>query len=286
MVGLGLAFVLPTIFGRSKNAAHDRKRLNAAIYQERISDLEQQHRDNKINDAEFARFRHEIRQSAFSDLEREGISTTRQDGTRGNKFLAVFLAITIPITAFGLYFQLGRPDLLINAAEHAAPSQKPGFQSPAGSLQQPAIEEMVDRLASRLQENPDDPEGWLMLGRSYSMMGHLDEALASLAKAYQRWPDNPEILVSYAKLLAQHNNDSMDGKPAELIQSALQLNPDFPPALWLAGVAAYQQDMPTDAIRYWEQLQKKGEISQQEQQVLTELLEEARQMVKSQKTSD
>nr|VFK55201.1 MAG: cytochrome c-type biogenesis protein CcmH [Candidatus Kentron sp. TUN]VFK57609.1 MAG: cytochrome c-type biogenesis protein CcmH [Candidatus Kentron sp. TUN]VFK61509.1 MAG: cytochrome c-type biogenesis protein CcmH [Candidatus Kentron sp. TUN] len=287
MVGIGLASVLPAIFKQTENIAHDRKRLNAVIYRERISEIEQQHRDKKISDAEFAHFRDEIQQSALLELDRDGAPTTRQDNRRANKFIAVLVTIAIPITAFGLYLQLGRPDLLVGAAEPTYPQQTTGHESPDTPLKQASIVEMVDRLALRLQENPDNPEGWLMLGRSYVMLGRLDEARTSFSEAYERWPNNLEILITYAESLAQHNNGSMDGKPFELIQLALRIDPDFPSALWLAGVAAYQQNKHLDAIKYWEQLRKKGGISEQEQQILADVLTEVkRKMTESKEISN
>nr|VFJ92831.1 MAG: cytochrome c-type biogenesis protein CcmH [Candidatus Kentron sp. LFY] len=284
MTGIGLAFVLPTMLGGNRRVAYDRALLNAAIHRERLLELEQQHRDKRIDDAEFARFRNEIRQSALSDLEGNGAPTARQGGTRSDKLLAVFIAIALPAVAFGLYFQLGNPALLVASTKLAAPEV--GHRSVDGSPKQPSVEEMVARLASRLREAPDDPEGWLMLGRSYVMLGRLEEARASLAEAFQRWPNNPEILVSYAKLLARDNDGGLEGRPFDLIESALRIDPDYPPALWLAGIAAYQRKQYANAVRYWEALQKKGGIGEQEQEVLAEFLGEARRMMASQGGSD
>lgn len=285
MTGIGFIFVLPAILGRSGNMAYDRKRLNAEIYRERIAELDRQHRDKKIDDAEFARFRDEIRQSAFSDLAEDSASIVRKDSTRlGNKFIILVVTIAMPITAFGLYFQLGRPDILVGGEESGSPREIGHRSSESG--RQPSIMAMIERLALRLQEDPDDLEGWLMLGRSYSMLGRLDEARTTFAKAYERWPDNPEILISYAESLAGHNDGSLVGKPSELIQSALRIDPDLPAALWLAGVAAHQQHRPGDAIRYWERLQEKGEISGQEQEILTKALAEARQMIEENRKTD
>nr|VFJ63094.1 MAG: cytochrome c-type biogenesis protein CcmH [Candidatus Kentron sp. FW] len=285
MIGTGLVFVLPAILGRSGNMAYDRKRFNAEIYRERIAELDRQHRDKKIDDAEFTRFRDEIRQSAFSDLAEDNVSGVRKDSAGfSNKFIALVVTLAMPIAAFGLYFQLGRPDILVGGEEIGSPQEISHRSSESG--RQPSIMEMIERLALRLREDPDDLEGWLMLGRSYTMLGRLDEARTAFAKAYERWPDNPEILISYAESLAGHNEGNLVGKPSELIQSALRIDPDLPAALWLAGVAAYQQHRPGDAIRYWERLQKKGEISGQDQEILTKALAEARQMIEENRKTD
>jgi len=141
----------------------------------------------------------------------------------------------------------------------------------------PPLEDMVDRLADRLKKAPDNPEGWLMLGRSYTILGRSEEALSAFAEAWRRQPENPEIVVSYAESLAGSRQGDMTGRPSELLRSALAIDPDFPSALWLAGVAAYQQARYGEAITHWERLQKGGEISEEEQKMLTEILSEARE---------
>nr|VFK64285.1 MAG: cytochrome c-type biogenesis protein CcmH [Candidatus Kentron sp. UNK]VFK71052.1 MAG: cytochrome c-type biogenesis protein CcmH [Candidatus Kentron sp. UNK] len=286
MTGIGLGFVLPGILGRGGRVAADRGRLNAAIYRERISELERQYREKRIDDTEFARFGDEIRRAALSDLEGEGALAAKRSGARTDRWVAALVAIAVPVVAFGLYFQLGNPALL-NAMSDAARVGHEGSQG-QGSLQRPSVEEMVTRLASRLRENPDNPEGWLILARSYMALGRIAEARASFAEALERWPDNPEVLVGYAKLLARENKGAMAGRPMELVQSALRIAPDFPAALWLAGIAAYQRNDYAGAIEYWERLQRKGGLNEREQRMLAELLAEARKsrVAESKETSD
>ncbi|MBT8420995.1 MAG: c-type cytochrome biogenesis protein CcmI, partial [Gammaproteobacteria bacterium] len=280
------------ILGRGQKASHDRRQLNADIYRERLSELEQQHRDGLINDRDLADARAELQRAALSDLTQadpaqEKITghdtppTSAKASVFGKKTLALLITLAVPVVSFGLYFQWGNPDLVTGAATPVPLAQHSGAESPGASADMPPMEDMVARLAARLREAPDNPEGWFMLGRSYTVMGRIEEAGAAFAEAYKRQPDSPEILVSYAESLAEINEGDMAGQPADLIQSALDIDPDFPSALWLAGVVAYQQNHYTNAIKYWERLQKGGKLSEQEQQMLTEVLSEARQAAKT-----
>nr|VFK35003.1 MAG: cytochrome c-type biogenesis protein CcmH [Candidatus Kentron sp. MB]VFK77151.1 MAG: cytochrome c-type biogenesis protein CcmH [Candidatus Kentron sp. MB] len=298
MTGIGIVFVLLPLFRRPHRQALSRKELNAAIYRARLSELQEQHRENTMEEAEFVRFQDELRQSAFSDLSsapeqheepghqqngdgkshEKGARGGTEKGERGAKPLVALLAIAIPVAAFGLYFQLGNPEVLMSAGKANHERAEPESRH---QVTQASVEDLVERLATRLQENPDDPKGWIMLGRSYRMLGRAEASRVAFAKAYGRWPDNPEILIGYAEALAGHNSGNMAGKPLALIQEALRIAPDFPPALWLAGVAAYQQDRPADAVYYWERLEKQEGISEQERQALAESLAEARQRAKA-----
>lgn len=293
MVAIGLAFILAPMLGRGQKTTRDRRQLNTAIYRERLAELERQHRDRLIDEAELARARSEIQRAALLDL--AGADPARTDsggnhtpaGTRADRTAALLIALAMPAAGFGLYFQWGNPELLATGAGHPMPpARHAGLQPPASSSDPPALEDMVARLAARLRQQPDDPRGWLMLGRSYTVMGRIEEAGAAFAEAYRQRPDDPEVLVGYAESLAGHNDGDMAGQPADLIRSALGIDPDFPAALWLAGMAAYQRNDYHRAIEHWERLRKGGKISEREQGVLTEILAEARRAAETGKDAD
>nr|VFJ57861.1 MAG: cytochrome c-type biogenesis protein CcmH [Candidatus Kentron sp. FM]VFJ63351.1 MAG: cytochrome c-type biogenesis protein CcmH [Candidatus Kentron sp. FM]VFK15074.1 MAG: cytochrome c-type biogenesis protein CcmH [Candidatus Kentron sp. FM] len=195
----------------------------------------------------------------------------------GNKLTALLIALAIPAVSFGLYFQWGSPQILTGAGDFPNLAQHATAHSSGSSENLPSVQDMVERLAAHLEQEPDNPEGWFMLGRSYTVMGRTEEASAAFAEAYERQPDNLEILVRYAESLAEGNGGSLAGKPSELIQSALSIDPGFSSALWLAGIAAYQQNDYHEAIGHWERLQKGAELGEQEQRMLADVLSEARQ---------
>ena len=274
MLGVGLVLILPPMLGRDRKEMHGRQQINATIYRERILEIEQQHQDREIDETELARARSELQRAALSDLGEEDLPTPNQDRRGRDTFIALLIAIAIPCTAFGLYFQMGNTELVTDPAAYLQSAEHDG--TPGTSAKLPSMEEMVARLVERLEEQPDDVEGWFMLGRSYAAMRRLDEADKAFAEAYRLKPDSPQILVKYAEFLAQRNGGSLEGRPSELIEAALDVAPDSPTALWFAGIAAYQKEDHHQAIEYWERLQKGGKMGEEEQKMLTEILAEAR----------
>jgi cytochrome c-type biogenesis protein CcmH len=97
-------------------------------------------------------------------------------------------------------------------------------------------------------------EGWLMLGRTYAMMQRFNEAKEAYEKVLALAPENPEVLTDYADIVAMTNNGSLIGKPLELIDKALRLDPQNPKALALAGTAEFERRRYKDAAAYWERL--------------------------------
>jgi cytochrome c-type biogenesis protein CcmH len=113
------------------------------------------------------------------------------------------------------------------------------------------LEAMVARLAAKLRENPDDAEGWKLLGRSYSVMGRFPEAVDAYAKAAQRAPRDAQLLADFADVLAMARGQRLEGEPARLVERALEIDPKNLKALALAGTAAYERQDYAGAATLW-----------------------------------
>ena len=113
---------------------------------------------------------------------------------------------------------------------------------------------MVARLVARLRENPDDVEGWKLLGRSYGVMGRFAEAADAYAKAAVRAPRDARLLADFADMLAMARGQSLQGEPEKLVMRALELEPENLKALALAGTAAFERGDYAAAAARWERM--------------------------------
>ena len=113
---------------------------------------------------------------------------------------------------------------------------------------------MVASLAAKVQANPDDLKGWLMLARSYKTMGRYDESAEAYGKAEKLVNEDPDLLASYAETLAMARGKGLQGKPMELVAKALKLDPKHGHSLFLAGAAAMERGDRKAGIAYWEAL--------------------------------
>ena len=113
---------------------------------------------------------------------------------------------------------------------------------------------MIAALEARLKSNPDDIAGWHMLARSYGATGQYGEAARIFAKISELLPGDAGVLADYADAFAMAQGGNLQGKPLELINQALKLNPQEGKALNLAGSAAYQSQDFSKAVIYWRSL--------------------------------
>jgi cytochrome c-type biogenesis protein CcmH len=157
---------------------------------------------------------------------------------------ALLLTAAVPLLAAGLYFGLGNPAAIVASGVRPAPS----------NISQDQIVAMVESLAAKMKEHPGDARGWSLLGRSYAALGRFDDAAHAYAQAAEHAPNDANALIDWAGVLAMSQGQSLQGKPTELINKALAIDPANHKALALAGsAAADRRDFPA-ALKYWRTL--------------------------------
>jgi cytochrome c-type biogenesis protein CcmH len=159
---------------------------------------------------------------------------------------AIVAGVAISLVAVSLYLAWSKPVI-------TAPNQP---QIAQNSQMAPEHIEMIKGLKARLDQNPNDGKGWTMLARSYAVLGRFSESAAAYEKATNLIQNNAALLVDYADVLAMANGKSLQGKPAELLQSALKIDPNNTKGLLLSGKAAYQAGDYVHAAGYFEKLLK------------------------------
>jgi cytochrome c-type biogenesis protein CcmH len=161
--------------------------------------------------------------------------------------LAGLSSFVIVLLAAG-YLLVGAPLALDSSVRSAASS------SGSGEITYEQIEAMTQKLADRLKQQPDDPTGWAMLGRSYAVLGRHADALPAFKQALTLKPDDPNLMTDYADALAVVNGRNLEGEPSRLIARALEIDPNNLKALSLAGTAAYLRKDFAGALRHWDKL--------------------------------
>lgn len=156
---------------------------------------------------------------------------------------ALILVAALPVCALLLYVTFGNPSALQATARGGA----------GESMSHEQIVAMVERLATRMKEHPEDPAGWRLLARAYAAMGRFPESVAAFTEAAKRSPEDASLLSDWADALAMQNQ-SLQGAPSELVKRALQLDPNHAKALSLAASAALERRDYDAAIADWRRL--------------------------------
>jgi cytochrome c-type biogenesis protein CcmH len=162
------------------------------------------------------------------------------------------LAIAVVMLVLGaapvLYLVVGSPEGI------GAPKRgEPGAAEAVANA--PDMETAIAQLEARLQQQPADLTGWVLLGRSYRAMQRFEDSRRAFERAMELAPDEPDVLVDYAEAVTLANPTRRFGAEAlELLQRALGQDPSNERGLLLLGVARAQVDDHAGAVEAWERL--------------------------------
>ena len=236
MLAAALAFVLPTLLrGRDAHA-------NPAMQAQRqLKALKQAHAAGILSDAEYA-----AKRATLGELMLAAIDTSPAPA-RGTLFTALGIALLLPAAAIVLYRIVGEPRA-VDANAVAADAQ-----APADHNQNMAL--AITNLIAKLKQNPDDVEGWSLLGRAYEATERFADARDALKHAHDLSSADPDVTVAYAEALALASESRrIDGEPHSLLENALKTAPDNQRGLWLLGISDYQAKKYDAAIATWKHL--------------------------------
>lgn len=159
-------------------------------------------------------------------------------GAGAPRFTLAALALAVPVAAAAIYGVLGNAKAL----------------DPSAASVDLQMEKMVAALAAKLEKNPGDKNGWVMLARSYKVMGRPIEAERSYDRAGDLIDGNAQELANFADVVATNANGHFNEKAVRLIEKALKADPNNTMALWLAGTAVYEGGDMKQAVQIWQKL--------------------------------
>jgi cytochrome c-type biogenesis protein CcmH len=131
----------------------------------------------------------------------------------------------------------------------------PDIRTGAGAGEAGEMSAVVGSLAKRLESNPNDIEGWRMLGRSYMTLGNYREAVRALQRVVElESGQNAQSLVDLGEAMLAESGQNLTPSTVAVFENALTLEPSNPSALFWGGVAAINRGDRSLAADRWERL--------------------------------
>lgn len=245
MIAASLALLLVPLL-RARPQAASRADYDLTVYKDQLSELEREVGRGTLNPDQADAARTEIQRRIL----------TAADGgkdkvpPRGKGMAAAVVVIVVPLVGIGLYGLLGHPEL---------PDQP--FSARADKINQMQdqavmIRNMVDSLAARLEKQPNDAQGWALLGRSLRMLGEADKAQDAYRKSASLNPGDVKVRLEYASLLLAEvpEGGMLPPEFVRLMREVLGVDPKNPDALYFMGVSEAQLGNPAKARDFWARL--------------------------------
>lgn len=268
LVLLAVVFIVPTLRNKNYAFSDEYDDLNVDIAKDRLKELKTQLDAGEINQQTYQQMHDELESTLALDLS-NATQAASQNIKEKNSLSPILLALAVPVMAAGVYYELGDFAAATNTrvADTVIPA---GDDRP-----QMTIEQAVNKLELRLAEDPNNPDGWFMLGKTYMAMKNYHKAASSYKKVIGLVGDNPDVLMRYADALAMTEGGSLIGAAKPVLERVVELMPDNPTVLWMSGTAATQQNDNAKALTFWYRLYPMLSQSASDQTQLAGLIHEA-----------
>jgi cytochrome c-type biogenesis protein CcmH len=250
---------------RATPASVSTRQLTAAVYRDKLAELDQDLAAGSLAPADYEVSRAELQRRLLDDSSAvaDAPATSAPQDLPRSKALLLPLVVALPLVALALYVVLGSPAAL-EATAHPQRFSKAD------------IEKMVTGLAAKLEKEPENHRGWAMLARSYKMMGRFKEAADAYARTGPMLDSSAELLVDYADAVAAAAN-GFNAQSLQLLDRALALDPNNAQGLWMHGSAAFEAQRFDRAIADWEKLLAQLEPGSEDARTIAGNLAEARE---------
>jgi cytochrome c-type biogenesis protein CcmH len=251
------------------------------VYRDQLKEVESEQRQGLIDDAQAKAARLEIERRALAADKAEQRVMPPLSGSE-RRFAVICVTGIVVLGSVGLYAATGNPDLPSTrgpgavqpasasitrdpstpkniaaametlAAVGQGTSEDQGQPQPQSGL--PPVDEMIERLAARLQQNPKDGQGWRTLGWSYFNIGRFSEAGEAYAKAIELNPNVAEIRIARIEALVRSADGIVTAEAKNAIEQTLKIDPKDPRARFFRGLAKEQGGDKTSALTDWKEV--------------------------------
>ena len=246
LLAVALLFVvLPLWHSKTKSNQVLRDAANLEIFRDQIAEMDADLGNGLLTPELYEQGKRELQARLLEEVEAQkgsGNIPLRSP----HKMMAMVLAVLLPLSAIGLYWEIGDHNAFLPQADGRSAEGSGAVRSEI------ALKELQDKLV----QNPQDRESWLLLARSYAEMERYVEAANAYDKLTKLVPNEAQLWADFADALAMANGQKFAGHPTLLLNKALELDPNLDKALALAGSAAMERGDYAAGIRYWESLLK------------------------------
>ncbi|MBL8035937.1 c-type cytochrome biogenesis protein CcmI [Nitrospira sp. CMX1] len=242
-----LGIVLRPLLMRQSTVTNEQEK-KLPVYRQQFSELEQDLASGLLTDDQYQAARSELERRVLEETGSTEPSTMTTGGLVNLRLVALSLAMIIPASSGVLYWTLGNPAAMTHPTASSASQGGPG----GGAQMAESLNQLIEQLRKKLEQNPNDAVGWGLLARSYMAMERYADAVPIFERATKLDPDNASLLADYADALAVHQGRKLEGRPETLIQKALKLDPHNVKALMLSGTIAYNRKDFARAAKEWE----------------------------------
>jgi len=280
MVIIALTIVLLPLLRAKPVQSENRTQQNIEIAQEQLSNLKETKDKGEISEFDYKVAREDIEKTLHLDLVDQTNANSIDSGS--DYKTSGFLIVAFPVVVITLYYSLGSP-LLLNVNSQTESTESSMMSKPPVVTEQKGkvadVKSMFEKLEKRLEQNPDDAQGWMMMGLTYMHFEQYDQAVDAYTKAVALLPNDSDAVMALNRAIkAQSGNDIETKAPTAMdtdtiekkmiapngqtvdvgamvmrLRAKLEANPENPEGWVLLGRSYSNLKRNADAVAAYEQ---------------------------------
>ncbi len=237
------AVLMWPVLRAGRERQHSLLDLNVQVFEERLYELEQDQREGKVDAETFTALKTELQRQLLSLAEQPKTAIV---GKTLGRWPALALFFVVPVLAASAYVVLAYKPMLWHwwqVQSQTGPlvdKLLQGEQLKTEELEQQNLADFARVIQQRLQQDPNNVDGWYMLAMAFLQGEVLDQAALAFGQAYRLAPERDDIALSYAQTLVFSQRGQLSPLSRQLLMQVLTKNPQHEGALLLMGMGAYR----------------------------------------------
>lgn len=244
LAAVGLA--IPLVRRRDAAAAGQAQNETLGVLKDQLGEIEAQAASGVLEEPEAEALKSDLKRRVLAEGRRPEASS-RPLSDRTLVYTALGVAAVVALAGTGLYLKIGRPDVKASPTTPATASAA----ASAGGHPQADVAAMISQLEAQMQQQPNNPEGWRMLGWSYLQTGRNAEAAEAYGKAAALDPKNADYLSAQGEATVLAADGQVTPKAEDIFKRAVGVDPADPRARYYLAVAKDQRGEHDAAMNDW-----------------------------------
>ncbi|WP_085907904.1 c-type cytochrome biogenesis protein CcmI [Kiloniella majae] len=253
LTALSLLVLIKPLAKKAETAPADTAESDLAVYKDQLKEIDKDLKAGNIAEAQAEIARIEIQRRILNAGQEQSASTKGQPlSPNAMKGLLGSLIVAFPIAGLALYMYLGQPGIPgMPLAERDITAERMAIAQQQDNQRNTEMMALAQKLQTRLENDPQNLEGWMLLGSTYAEIGQFPLAEKAFRQAMENNPPNPMIFSAVAEMMVAQAEGQVSTDALELFRKTLELNPRDPRGLFYSGLALTQADANEDALKLW-----------------------------------
>jgi cytochrome c-type biogenesis protein CcmH len=242
-----LATLIAIILSIIRARANSSDEYNATIYHDQLNEIERDLDRGTLSLLDGQALKAEIEkriEKNEKNISAKAKGKLKKTSVKTPIILAIVIASVIPLMSYGLYYYLGspeKPDLPFASRQFSSSVDTANVE----------MNNLVKKLRERLDQNPNQLKGWILLGKSLVSLNRFNDASNAFKQALKIAPDRAEIAASTAETRFMAKDGKFDQEVRDYFKMAQRLNPEEHKALYYLGLDSFMAKKYASAIQYW-----------------------------------